>query len=312
MNEGALLQVDIGGSSWRAALVGDGATWTGTCFEPPPISNGELSPDRLQRGLCAIRVQMKSAGVTDPTVVAMASTGVARLPGSLDAMHIALRDWESVTETLIVSDAAAGLAGALGTLSHGSLLSVGTGVAAISRTPDGAWSFCDGWGPLLGDEGGGYWVGSRGLRAALRHHDGRSEGPRRLLEAATALFGPPADGWPLRGDLETTVNRVAGFAATVVEAASQGDEAASTIVRRAAERLIETALPLAQPATFVSGGMLESEVFRTTLLDLAEKREITLSPTTTTPLSGLGLIRTYGTQAFAAWCGDLGTWRAHS
>ncbi|MFD5651250.1 hypothetical protein [Streptomyces sp. NPDC127039] len=46
----------------------------------------------------------------------------------------------------------------------------------------------DGWGPLLGDDGGGARIGTAGLRAALRAHDGR--GPDTvLLDAAAGLFG---------------------------------------------------------------------------------------------------------------------------
>src|SRR6478735_8206689 len=36
-----------------------------------------------------------------------------------------------------------------------------------------------GWGPILADEGSGYWIGRRALAAVMRHADGR--GPRTAL-----------------------------------------------------------------------------------------------------------------------------------
>ena len=44
----------------------------------------------------------------------------------------------------------------------------------------------DGWGPLLGDDGSGYDIGTRGLRAAFAAYDGR--GPETLLASLASGF----------------------------------------------------------------------------------------------------------------------------
>ncbi len=44
---------------------------------------------------------------------------------------------------------------------------------------------------MLGDDGGGYWIGRRALAIALRAHDGRG-GSAALRAAAEARFGPLA------------------------------------------------------------------------------------------------------------------------
>src|SRR5207302_1139349 len=60
----------------------------------------------------------------------------------------------------------------------------------------GAWTFdsavacVDGWGHLLGDAGSGFWVGRRGLDAALRAHDGRSGGSPLLARLVERDVGP--------------------------------------------------------------------------------------------------------------------------
>src|SRR2546423_1431280 len=45
-----------------------------------------------------------------------------------------------------------------------------------------------GWGHILGDEGSGYWIGRRALRAIVRQADGRSE-PTVLTGRVLAHFG---------------------------------------------------------------------------------------------------------------------------
>ena len=70
----------------------------------------------------------------------------------------------------------------------GVVLIAGTGVVALAIGADGALRTADGWGPWLGDEGGGAWIGAAGLRTALRAHDGRGRSTT-LLDAARARFG---------------------------------------------------------------------------------------------------------------------------
>ena len=93
----------------------------------------------------------------------------------------------------MTSDAVLAHAGALNG-EPGVVLIAGTGVVALAIDANGALRTADGWGPWLGDEGGSTWIGSAGLRTALRAHDGR--GPSTaLLDAARVRFGAP-ETWP--------------------------------------------------------------------------------------------------------------------
>lgn len=60
----------------------------------------------------------------------------------------------------------------------GVVLSAGTGAIALG-VDEGEKFYADGWGPLLGDEGSGYWIGLESLRAVCRASDGRA--PRSPL-----------------------------------------------------------------------------------------------------------------------------------
>ena len=139
--------------------------------------------------------------------------------------------------------------GAVGSGGHGP-----GGVGVGGAGPGGGiWAFdsavacVDGWGHLLGDAGSGFWIGRRGLDAALRAHDGRTGGSpelARLVErdvgsldrlpelAARAGAGPVA--------------AIASFSAQVAEAAAAGDEVARHIWREAATHLADSAVACAR------------------------------------------------------------------
>lgn len=147
----------------------------------------------------------------------------------------------------VTSDAVIAHAGALGG-EPGVVLIAGTGVVALAIDANGALRTADGWGPWLGDEGGGAWIGAAGLRAALRAHDGR--GPSTtLLDAARARFGAPRT-WPAR---LTGAAALASFAPDVL--AARGDAAALAIVGAAAEALAATARAAGDGPVAMVGGL---------------------------------------------------------
>jgi N-acetylglucosamine kinase-like BadF-type ATPase len=75
-------------------------------------------------------------------------------------------------------DAAAAQSGAFAG-GPGIVLSAGTGAICFGVDEQGERFFADGWGPILGDEGGGFWIGQEALKAVCRAQDGR--GPSTSL-----------------------------------------------------------------------------------------------------------------------------------
>jgi len=114
----------------------------------------------------------------------------------------------------------------------------GTGSIAWGQNGRGEIARAGGWGWHLGDEGSGFWIGERALRAVMRAGDGR--GPRTTLEAAVlAHFRLTRLEEIVRRvyDQEYPRHDVALFAVSVADAAAAGDIVASEILREAAREL---------------------------------------------------------------------------
>lgn len=141
-----------------------------------------------------------------------------------------------VQEIWLTGDAVTAHAGAL-VDRDGVSLTVGTGVACfgVDRT-SGNHQRVDGDGFLLGDGGGAFWIGSRGISAVLRSRDGRGEATS-LAAACDARFGARPDLAAYLHSIPRAVNTIAHFAKDVQHAAEQGDDIAQAIVDDAAEEL---------------------------------------------------------------------------
>ncbi|MFF7157184.1 BadF/BadG/BcrA/BcrD ATPase family protein [Streptomyces sp. NPDC008139] len=163
-------------------------------------------------------------------------------------------------------DTEVALASAPGAPGDGLVLIAGTGAIATRLTGRRRSAVVDGHGWLLGDEGSGFWLGGRAVRAALEALDGR--GPWTSLVARVAAhYLPPGtyerlggtgrlDGAerPLpdgeaRADLseaivtsayEQTPARLAQLSRQAVEAADEGDAVALRLLDGAADLLVAT------------------------------------------------------------------------
>ena len=123
-------------------------------------------------------------------------------------------------------------------LSYGIVAQAGTGSDAIVRLQDGS-AYCNGgWGMLLGDEGGGYDIGLRAMRAAVRAHEGRAE-PTILLDRILEHFQITKliDLIDIMIDETDVRGRVASVARVCAAAAREGDPTALSIYEYAAEEL---------------------------------------------------------------------------
>ncbi len=174
--------------------------------------------------------------------VARLVLGLTTLPADAEgceALVLALRGALPVDEVWLASDAVTAHAGALPER-HGVVLTVGTGVACLGLDrASGRSARVNGDGFLLGDAGGAFWIGSRGLAAVLRARDGR--GPATALDgAADAAFGVHEDLAAHVHSLPRAVNAVAQFAVQVQAVADDGDEAAAGVVDAAALELLTT------------------------------------------------------------------------
>lgn len=164
-------------------------------------------------------------------------------------------------EVLIEHDAAIAHAGALRCL-HGVVVISGTGAMAYGVDESGKSARADGLGHLIGDEGGGFWIGMEALRSWARAYDGRSERTLlcELLPRALNLNSPRDVALALiSGELSKC--EVAKLTMVVAEAATSGDEISLRIFREAANRLAEAVcavvkrLKMSCPKVSYAGGV---------------------------------------------------------
>jgi glucosamine kinase len=132
------------------------------------------------------------------------------------------------------TDVVAAHAGAFGGAT-GIVVSGGTGAITFGADEFGARVYADGWGPILGDEGGGYWMGVEALRATCRTLDGRST-PTLLAPAVMEALSV-ANGDELVHLIhapDSPRERVASLARVVSHCAEEGVPEAVEIRARAA------------------------------------------------------------------------------
>lgn len=142
------------------------------------------------------------------------------------------------SSTIICNDCEIALAGGVGE-PVGVVAIAGTGAICYGRNRKGLIKRASGWGYILGDEGGGYDIAIRGLKAAVRSFDGR-EKPTVLtdkliekldLKSVESLIEVVyRRGWGVR--------EIAGLAVVVGEAAAEGDLVANEIINEVVEELV--------------------------------------------------------------------------
>jgi N-acetylglucosamine kinase-like BadF-type ATPase len=157
-----------------------------------------------------------------------------------DAVAAGLTGWEGAdlgVPMTVTNDAVTAHLGALGG-EPGAVIVAGTGAIALAGSEAG-WARADGWGTMLGDAGGGYWIARRALDAALRAHDGRG-GSEALRVAAEARFGPLAEIARVVYDAPNPVATVAAFARDVADLARGGEPTATSILAAAGRELAAT------------------------------------------------------------------------
>lgn len=170
---------------------------------------------------------------------------------------------------VVASDVVTAHLGALGG-GDGALLIAGTGAAALGVDADGV-RLVDGWGPELGDLGGGSWLGREALRAVLRADAGL--GAQTSLTAELAEAVGPASGIPSwAGAREPLARRLAALAPIVLAAAEHGDSVALGIVQDAARLLTSSAVAATRSSVVaLHGGLTDHAWFRATLAGALEE-----------------------------------------
>lgn len=241
-----VLAVDVGRTGCRAAL------WQGHAPQPEASAVGEGSlglgamngPYVAEAAILAVVKPLLQAHAVDR----IDAVGVGA-PGALEASAPTRKLAELLARSLpaqtvaVMSDAITSHAGALGGR-PGVVLAAGTGAVTVAIGADGQLRRVDGWGPWLGDEGSGAWLGRGGLQAAARASDGR--GPATVLtDAAMRQFGSIGEFAMKLGSDPNPARSMAAFAPAVADAARRGDPVALHVMEAGATALARSMIAAA-------------------------------------------------------------------
>lgn len=226
-----VLAVDGGQTGLRARLADDPRI-----VEAAGVVRLDPDTDRL----LAARVGdlWRELGSPPVDTVAMGLTTMPSTPESARALAESVAEITGARTVLATEDAITAHIGSLPGF-VGVSLTVGTGIACIGSAPGRPAVRIDGHGVLLGDDGGGFWIGREGLRAVLRAREGRA--PETALDAAAVRrFGAARDLATTVHELDDPIGAITGFALAVAEAADRADPVASGILAAASAALAET------------------------------------------------------------------------
>lgn len=208
------LGVDVGGTWLRAAL-SDGKK---------VLKRGKVPSARPFKPAPALRKLLASWGAPKLDALVLGSTGIW---SPAEKRRLAAELKPLARRVTVLSDVELAHRAAFGG-GPGVLLLGGTGSIALARGTRGGFVRAGGLGPLLGDEGSGFWLGKRALAAMPDRF------PRGL---ALRLAHSPE-----------TVRKTAALARRVLAWAEQGDPRARALRSEAAAALAELAKESARAA----------------------------------------------------------------
>jgi N-acetylglucosamine kinase-like BadF-type ATPase len=238
------LGVDGGGTNTRATILGSRGQ---VCGEGQAEAANFLRVG-LEKAIssirCAVEQACRQAGLSQAQIAA-AGVGLAGVqhPKHHRQMYRALRSALHIPHLLLETDARIALAGATD-LQPGVVIIAGTGSISCGLNREGKFARAGGWGPAMGDEGSGYYIGRRALEAVVSAYDRRSL-PTIMSELVCHHFGvsSPPELPPVIYDSPTKVMReIAQLSKIVVAAAREGDAVALGILTDAARELARAAV----------------------------------------------------------------------
>jgi N-acetylglucosamine kinase-like BadF-type ATPase len=194
---------------------------------------GELEVEKV---LHAVMDEAIGDRITRPDQICLGIAGADR-PADAAAVRGIIHRIGFKAPAIVVNDALVALVAGAG---HGPGVAIvaGTGSIAYGRDAAGRAARAGGWGHLLGDEGGGFWIGRAALSAVARQFDGR--GPRTVLtELVVQHMDVSSPAELIQAVYDRGLHRptMSGVAALVQHAAVHGDAVAAEILSRAAGEL---------------------------------------------------------------------------
>lgn len=240
-----VIGIDGGGSKTHAIVADEAGTTIGQATGPGSAVKPGEEEASAEVITSVVREALEAAGMSHvtPRVICVGVAGAGR-ENARQALWQALVARDIAGDIVVHTDTGIALDDAFGD-GPGVLLIAGTGSAAFGRSPAGSTARCGGWGPVIGDEGSGAWIGRRALSIVSAAADGR--------EAQTALTGAILTAAEVNEVSElipwaaaATRDQIAALAPVVFTVADNGDLRANALISLAVEELMLHVRALAQ------------------------------------------------------------------
>lgn len=269
------LGIDGGASSGKWCLI-DSSGQILANGKSGPI-DGHIYREESRARLAKFLAEINNAIQIGPSAAHVGLTGA---PETRDAQSELRNLFSSVLGKInleIENDVYLGYRAAFGK-DQGVFLYSGTGSIAVYRDSQGLLRKVGGWGYLLGDEGGGYWIGREAIRCALfAIEDARNS------EIATAVFKVSGgDSWDAvkRFVYSSSREQIATLAQPTLALAESGNHEANEIVIQAASHLAELVIRAERKLGFIprrvilSGGVLSASKLISNEVEKALGRDV--------------------------------------
>jgi N-acetylglucosamine kinase-like BadF-type ATPase len=287
---------DGGGTKTLGVLADRAGVHRGRC-DAGPSNPTTVGVDQSAATLSDLMLRCCSASGRTPDEIGIAVFGLAGVgtPSIREELRAALaRRFESGGHAPVVvlePDSRIALEGAFAG-GPGAIVIAGTGSNVLGKDGAGHLHNAGGWGRILGDEGSGYDIGVRALRAAVCELDGRT-GPTSVGKALGERFG-----FTSRDRIIAAVYReqfpVASIAPVILDLAASGDPAATDLLRSSAQPLADQARVVLRrlgsaPRAALIGGLVEQHTSYSDILSLALQAlvpDVSIRPAMHPPVEG--------------------------
>lgn len=172
MTDEIFLGVDGGGTKTLFLLEKNGEKFESKqkTIHPKQVSKEEYF-EIMEKGINEV---LNKAGISpnEITYTFVASPGYGQFPETEAYTHEGIRRVLRSDKFTVANDCVNGWAGSLNA-KEGINIVIGTGAIGYGRDKNGNSMICSGWGPFLGDEASGYWIGMKLLNLFTKMSDGR-------------------------------------------------------------------------------------------------------------------------------------------
>jgi len=235
VNEELFLGID-GGQSSTTALVADASGRIVGRGSDGPCNHVKSAAEGREKFIRVIGGCIRAAANGSIPAFRAACFGFSGGPTDKEGI---LREMLHVEHWKVTTDAMIALTGA--TAGGAGIITIaGTGNISFGRDADGRTVRAGGWGYLFGDEGGGWDLSRRAVRACLRQHEGWGPATTlhdKMLAATGARDANEMMHWFYTEDWPR--KRVASFARLVDGEAEAGDAVSRAILEEGAAALAE-------------------------------------------------------------------------